>query len=240
MGDGRLRVGEVRVVWVWAVAPGAVWDACFGSLSAGEQARALRMREGTARNEFVTGRAVLRVLLGQALGVAARKVPVRTGVHGKPEVDGCPFSVAHARGLIGLAFSDAGAVGLDVERIDRTVEAMEIAEAHFAEAEVAALRGSDDANAAFFELWTRKEAAGKAVGVGLAAGLLRSNNMAGDWVDLEGETVYFGRLRMGEIAGAELWVGHVALAGARPTVQMEVLEAADLLMSPARPADKGR
>jgi 4'-phosphopantetheinyl transferase len=66
-----------------------------------------------------------------------------------------------------------GTLGLDIERADRSLAVMEIANRHFSEKEAAWLRHCSDETRAvrFTELWTLKEAFLKATGVGLSGSL---------------------------------------------------------------------
>jgi 4'-phosphopantetheinyl transferase len=85
------------------------------------------------------------------------------------------FNLAHSGELALLALTRAGEVGVDVERIRPMPDALELAARFFSPREVAALQTvpPDDANAAFFRLWTRKEAWLKATGEGIAESLAR-------------------------------------------------------------------
>ena len=104
----------------------------------------------------------------------------RIGAHGRPEIADGPaalrFNLSHTTGLVACAVAHGGNVdiGVDVEHLyprgwgDEAC--LEIAAAHFAPAEVAALAAAPPAarRGLFFELWTLKEAYAKARGFGLA------------------------------------------------------------------------
>lgn len=81
------------------------------------------------------------------------------GKHGKPEIRGVQFSLAHAGNVAVCAVSDK-AVGVDIERTDRKSD--RVAKRAFNE---------NEQNFEFGYIWTRKEAAVKADGGGLALGL---------------------------------------------------------------------
>jgi hypothetical protein len=80
------------------------------------------------------------------------------------------FNVAHSQGLVLIALSQAGPVGVDLEYVDPSVDAIELAETSFAGDE-AALVGRAATRAErldlFYSLWTSKEAIAKADGRGL-------------------------------------------------------------------------
>lgn len=83
------------------------------------------------------------------------------------------FSLSHTHGMVACAVTKDAAVGVDVERVDREVDAADIAARFFAPAEAAHLMQLDPEARRdhFFDLWTLKEALVKALGVGMAMSL---------------------------------------------------------------------
>ncbi len=80
------------------------------------------------------------------------------------------FSLSHTRGLVACAIAGGGDVGIDVEGVDRRVDAG-LAQRFFSEPENRALAACPTEaarTARFLELWTLKEAYLKAIGVGLS------------------------------------------------------------------------
>ncbi len=148
-------------------------DTAYAVLTGDERERAARMRAGAVREEFIVARGYLRRLLARLLGGAANGIALEVGPHGKPrlaEERGIWFNVAHSRGMILIAISRTGAVGVDVEWVDRSVEALEIARSAFHPADVARIEGATSERervAEFYRCWTRKEAVAKADGRGL-------------------------------------------------------------------------
>jgi 4'-phosphopantetheinyl transferase len=145
---------------------------CYAVLTGEERERAARMRAGTPREEFVVGRGGLRRLLGRVLDVDARRLSLVTGAHGKPEVPGCgvAFNVAHSRGVVLIALTRSGPIGVDVEYVDGAVEVGDVARSAFAAEDVARLdrmRSSEERLREFYRCWTRREAVAKADGQGL-------------------------------------------------------------------------
>jgi 4'-phosphopantetheinyl transferase len=144
-------------------------------LSATEQAHAVRLRIGQVRDHFIIGRSCLRILLGNALGAGAPDVLITKGIHGKPEAAATSglsvsFNLAHSKDTLLIALRRRGAVGVDVEHIDRSIDLMEVAHANFTEKESASLAAIADPGIrlrTFYLYWTRKEAIGKADGRGL-------------------------------------------------------------------------
>lgn len=142
-------------------------------LSGDEQERALRLREGRPRNDFVVTRGTLRVLMACYLGIAPQEVQFGYGTHGKPFLESnsnLSFNVSHTHGLAMMAFVKRRAIGIDVENVSREVEAKRLAERFFTNSEWQALSqlSGQELRAGFFRCWTRKEAYIKAKGDGLA------------------------------------------------------------------------
>lgn len=151
-----LDVGEARA---WA------------SLSDDERDRAERMKDAGTRRRFVTARACLRSALERLTHVAAREIRFDYGRRGKPLLPGGPsFSLSHSGERVLIAVSARGRVGVDVERI-RPVRRLEALAARWlapGERAWLAAAGEGGVEAAFFDVWTRKEAFAKALGSGLA------------------------------------------------------------------------
>ena len=77
------------------------------------------------------------------------------------------FSVSHRDGVAAFAFAFEGPVGIDIEKVDESVECVEIARQFFTAreaAQIAALAPPGQVEA-FFTCWTRKEAYVKAAGI---------------------------------------------------------------------------
>jgi 4'-phosphopantetheinyl transferase len=143
-----------------------------GVLDAQEARRAESFVTARLRRRYVAGRTALRVVLGDALGLPPREVPLETGPLGKPRLAGEPslwFNLAHCEGLGVIALTSAGAVGVDVESPARVREPRALSARFFAPAEAAVIARLPEAQAAraFVRCWTAKEAVLKAIGVGL-------------------------------------------------------------------------
>ena len=141
-------------------------------LSPDETERAARFRRVEDRERFVVGRGLLREMLSAHVRVAPRAVSFSYNRWGKPALEGfsaLEFNVSHAHEIVALAFAAGRRVGIDVERIDRSVDALALAERFFTADEAAALRRLDEPHRGveFLRHWTRKEAFVKAHGQGL-------------------------------------------------------------------------
>jgi 4'-phosphopantetheinyl transferase len=157
-----------------AIAPARL-AACRGLLSAEELERAARFRFERDRRRFVAGRAMLRTLAGAALGVEPASLQLAAGPAGKPALrgdGGAALRINLSRsGEVGVvALQTADEVGVDVEAVRPFPAALAIARRQFAPGEYRAVRrlAPQVRDAAFFRLWTRKEAVVKAIGRGLS------------------------------------------------------------------------
>lgn len=156
-------------------------EAAWPSLTDDERRRAAGFARRADRVRFAATRACTRQLLATRLGCTAAEVPLRTGLHGKPHVDGnvvdAPlFNVAHSGCHALVALADARRVlqvGVDIEHCRDDLRVEDVAALAFTEVERRALAAADDVRHAFYACWVGKEAALKAVGVGIAAHLQR-------------------------------------------------------------------
>jgi 4'-phosphopantetheinyl transferase len=152
-----------------------------------ERARVGRLLRATHRDSFITTRATLRRLLAAYLCCMPRAVKFQENSYGKLAVanqdavashseDGVAplplqFNLSHSGNVVLYAFALQRQVGIDIERICADVPVLEIAQRFFAPAESATLSVLSSPalqRRAFFNCWTRKEAAIKAVGCGLS------------------------------------------------------------------------
>jgi 4'-phosphopantetheinyl transferase len=144
------------------------------ALSEDERFRAERFRRAADRERYTAGRALLRQLLADRLGVPAGSITLAAGPQGKPHVAypaaTLEFNVAHSGRLALVAISSSLPVGIDVERIDPDLDWEPLSSRFFAAAEDRAIKllPEEDRRAGFFACWTRKEAVVKAIGMGLS------------------------------------------------------------------------
>ena len=136
-------------------------------LSVAERVRFQRVRHPRTRRHFVLGRSALRALLGRQLNMEAAAVPLWTDEDGavRCEVSGWHCSIAHAEERI-IAVAARRLIGVDVERIQPREPG--IADYMVREDEQAMYNALPvDRVRAVILCWTLKEAALKAVRIGL-------------------------------------------------------------------------
>lgn len=163
-----------RAVHVWVVPLDAgsrfAADAAWERLTPDERKRAECFHQAGDRDRFVTGRGALRALLADALP-GGRDVTLEAEPGGRLVAPGSGLhvSVAHSAGLVLCAVAGRP-VGVDVEHVAGRDPEPALLQRSCTAAELREVlaTGAADRELAFLRIWTRKEAVGKALGVGLA------------------------------------------------------------------------
>jgi 4'-phosphopantetheinyl transferase len=165
-------------VHVWAARldlPSEALARFTGLLSQEEHARATRFRFERHRNRFIAARGVLRSILATHVGPAPDELQFEYGPNGKPGLTGCLaqgglcFNLAHSEDLALIAVTHLGPIGVDLEYVRPMADADELVARFFSVRENARFETlpANQKDAAFFNLWTRKEAWLKATGDGI-------------------------------------------------------------------------
>jgi len=147
----------------------------FPLLTAAEQQRAQRYHAEADYHRFVVGRATLRRLLGACLGLPPTALHFAPGANHKPILATAPelhYNVSHSGNWVLIAIGPV-AVGVDVERINADFPFEEVLDYSFSPAEKAFIEQYPVQSAAFYRLWTRKEAFVKGTAQGIDADFAR-------------------------------------------------------------------
>jgi 4'-phosphopantetheinyl transferase len=140
-----------------------------------EKELAARFRKKEDRNRFTTGRHALRRLLSRYLR-AFGEIELCSAPGGKPFLSDASsnilFNLSHSGEWILIALATAD-LGVDIEKINPQFIFEDLLDDHFSTEEKSFVRSSSDPVAAFYFLWTRKEALTKAWGTGLQENLLQ-------------------------------------------------------------------
>jgi 4'-phosphopantetheinyl transferase len=171
-----------NAIHVWATTlstPPHVLENLAATLSPDETERAHKFKFEKHRNRYIAGRGALRKILAQYLRANPANLRFVQLENGKPALDGefanagIHFNLAHSDELALVAITRLGMVGVDVECI-RPVKDMDALVARFfspREDEAFQKVAEHEKPAAFFNLWTRKEALLKATGEGITRSL---------------------------------------------------------------------
>jgi 4'-phosphopantetheinyl transferase len=140
-------------------------------LSQAEDDRARRFRFEVDRRRFIRRRSILRQLVGGYLQGAPANVEFTADEFGKLHVaGGLEFNLSVAGDLAIYGFARDHRLGIDLARLATDFKWPEVVERFFHPAESAYIRQlpASEQTAAFFRLWTIKEAFVKAEGRGLS------------------------------------------------------------------------
>jgi 4'-phosphopantetheinyl transferase len=186
---------------VWRADLAEVTPNLGGLLCESELTRAERIASAREAELWRRSRGLLRELLGRYLRCEPRSLRFVSGKHGKPalapdagEPPALSFNVSHSGELALYAFSEAGAVGVDVEVGRHTIDEVAIAARAIGAAEAERLRALDPAlrRPEFLRAWARHEATLKCLGVGIGAARGAS----------AGRSLWVAQLELGEDTGA--------------------------------------
>lgn len=234
------------------------WRAVAAWLDPGDRRRMQALQREADRDRSATARALLRLLAARWMALPPQQIrwtaacPVcGSDRHGKPGVAEVPgagrpphVSTAHAGDRVVVAVTDAGPVGVDVEREDAAgFEGFDEVALAAAERAALATEPAGQLTAARARVWVRKEAALKASGHGLAFPLprLAVTTSAGSprVLSWRGHQDWAESLVLQDFCAGELHVGCVAVrppAGTAVNVQVSPFDGAALR---ARPPSAG-
>lgn len=149
-------------------ARGALWQL----LDEEETARLQRFKFERHRDEYLLAHGMLRCVLASYLKLDPRTIYINKTDRGKPFVPNSAFffSLSHAEGCVVIALTNLGDIGVDVEPVNRTVNAG-LVRTVLSDREQDALRHlpEEAQSRMFIRYWTLKEALLKASGDGITA-----------------------------------------------------------------------
>ena len=150
-------------------------DGILGFLNPREVDRSQRILAEDKRELYIAGRAGLRILLGQYAATAPLDIEFAYGERGKPSMPdqgpgaGIEFNYSVSSGYAIYAFARNITLGIDLEIFPRDIEVGLFARRILGPVELRTWKRFNEAqaNAAMLACWTRKEAYGKPLGVGI-------------------------------------------------------------------------
>ena len=143
-------------------------------LSESELDRGQRLQRPEHRQRYINGRTAMRYILSTYSHISAKQIAFNYGEKGKPTIanqglDYISFNYSDANRVGLLAVAQNTELGIDIEPVDRKIDFLKVARRKYTELEQHALNElhQDQQRLGFLALWTRKEAYGKALGVGI-------------------------------------------------------------------------
>jgi 4'-phosphopantetheinyl transferase len=151
-------------------------DRLWQILSDDERSRADRYKREHLRRNFIAARGNLREILARSLNCEPQELNFGYSDRGKPFLkkpqnsDGLFFNLAHSQDLAIYALCSDREVGIDLEYINLQCDVERIAKRYFLPSEQKFISSFCDRQKylAFYQIWTLKEAYGKATGQGIA------------------------------------------------------------------------
>jgi 4'-phosphopantetheinyl transferase len=142
---------------------------CRGLLTGEELDRAAKFRNPGDAEGFILGRGLLRRILAECLNTKPSALRFNRNAQGKPFLENgeLEFNVSHSRDRQLIAVTAGRAVGIDIEFRRSGLNMNSIAKRWFAPAEQEFFKTLGTPADGFFEIWAKKEAYVKALGVGI-------------------------------------------------------------------------
>ncbi|MEI8206982.1 MAG: 4'-phosphopantetheinyl transferase superfamily protein [Kiritimatiellales bacterium] len=134
-----------------------------------ELARAVKFRKPADEEVFILCRGLLRRILADCLNAAPSELRFNRNAQGKPFLENgkLDFNVSHSRDRLLIAVTVGRAVGVDIEFRRSGLNMKSIAKRWFAPEEQEFFRTLEKPEEGFFEIWAKKEAYVKALGIGI-------------------------------------------------------------------------
>ncbi len=170
----RLLPGEVHLWSASLAADDEQYRYYQSCMNPEEMARANRYAMATSRTRFICARAILKLLLSRYIGKNPAEISFRLGPLGKPYLPPASgnflqFNSTDTEEEALFAFCLDAEIGVDIEYKTRKVNHAIIAHRKLTEQEYSYYRAlpASQRRLFFLSVWTRKEAYGKAIGVGI-------------------------------------------------------------------------
>jgi 4'-phosphopantetheinyl transferase len=159
-----------------------IWSAFFdqenstaylGLLSTEEIKRANRLKDPKVASRQLISRGILRLILGNYTGIDPKNLTISYSQFGKPflsfpENSEIYFNLSHSGNLLLIAVTAGKQLGIDVEKIEASIDITGIAPLVFSAEEQVSLLHLADPIHEFYGLWTEKEAILKSSGLGFS------------------------------------------------------------------------
>lgn len=150
-------------------------DALIALLSDDEVSRANKFVFDKDRNSYIICRGYLRKILSSYLNIDPKYLEFSYNKYGKPYIDNNPikFNLSHSGDFCVLGISESQNIGIDIEKIDPSVNINSLLESILSKRELGHINKypEDMKLDLFYDVWTQKESVIKANGKGLSFGL---------------------------------------------------------------------
>ena len=165
----------------------------YNNLSDYEKARANCFKYESDYISYISAHALLRIELSKLLNTNAKSIRIEQADNEKPFLPGINLTFSLSRNNKSFAFVFGHSnqlIGIDVEQIKTDIDFTGISERYFSVKEQQLIHCFDrtsDQIQAFYEIWTRKEALLKSIGIGINTELSKFQVLEGEnQLDIEG------------------------------------------------------
>lgn len=152
-------------------------DEFFSILSKGEQLNCLKAQHPVVKQERLLSYALLRLTLAKHLSYLPGDLQIQRPKGKKPFLIGGKkfndifFNVSHSRDWITIALTEDCPVGIDIEAFHILQDQDSFMHRNFSTNEMVYIKSSLNSERRFYEVWTRKEAYLKYLGLGIVKDL---------------------------------------------------------------------
>ena len=150
-----------------SVLPGDISD----FLSPFELERANKLKFPHDQEQFIVRHYLLRIILSKYCECHPKEIRFRYNSYKKPYIDlpefnEINFNMSSSADLIIIGLCRKTDIGIDIEKVQEIENIEQIAQENFSHQELTYFNCDSDRTAAFYNIWTRKEAFIKAIGKG--------------------------------------------------------------------------
>ncbi len=177
--EREMLVNNHPAVWLWTIDLQGMktlppdW---FKLLDDEERLLCQQFRQEKDRLAYVAAHALLRSTLSNTLKIPPASLIISHDKKGKPFINmpesrAVEISLSHTSGMVAVALSETGKVGVDVEAVNQHIIPQDDLSAYGVsneEAKRLASLAEPERSELFFDLWTAREAVAKADGLGLS------------------------------------------------------------------------
>ncbi|MEK9656964.1 MAG: 4'-phosphopantetheinyl transferase superfamily protein [bacterium] len=145
------------------------------------------------RNQYIFSRSLLRLILSKFFKRPPLSFNILLSKDGKPFLDSrlLFFNISHSDSYLGILFSNASEVGLDLQKFRPITNLSSLIRRFFHPLEIDFLLSSPDMEGEFFRLWTLKEAYVKCLGHGISYGFHNFHCLNDQVTDPKMDTVFY-------------------------------------------------
>lgn len=137
-----------------------------------EKRNAEKIRCCATRRQYVLAHWLKAMALSFYTGIPPNRLEYENNVYGKPSLINSAseiyFNISHTEGYIAMMLSNRHEVGIDIETPNEKIEVEAIVDFTFHPDEISALQKEGISIGTFYQYWTLKEAASKALGRGIS------------------------------------------------------------------------